>query len=149
VCPGPGDGMGAMLVCGRGAEGGGDWKVLLVLPALHCCPLLLFSLQYDSVHGTFAGAVSGDDTAKELTIDGRKIKVRPGSCVAFSRLLARALGGCTRTLNSRVMYSRPQPCPAYSVFSRAHAHPAPCPCLTMCCLLSTTTRPSPPSSGFR
>jgi hypothetical protein len=27
------------------------------------------------VHGTFAGSVSGDDAAKELTIDGRKIKV--------------------------------------------------------------------------
>lgn len=31
--------------------------------------------QYDTVHGPFAGKVSGDDEAKELILDGRRIKV--------------------------------------------------------------------------
>ena len=36
---------------------------------------LCFELQYDTVHGPFAGNVSGDDAAKELIVDGRKIQV--------------------------------------------------------------------------
>ena len=52
--------------------------------------VLSLLLQYDTVHGTFAGSLVGDDAAKELIVDGKKIKVCPAAadsptpCAAFA-----------------------------------------------------------------
>ena len=49
-------------------------------------------MQYDTVHGTFAGSISGDDAAKELTVDGKKIQViQEGHCSELCEYLSSPL----------------------------------------------------------
>jgi glyceraldehyde 3-phosphate dehydrogenase len=59
----------------RAAHGNPNFNIVAINDPFVNPKYMAYMLKYDTVHGIFPAAVSGDDAAKELTVAGKKVKV--------------------------------------------------------------------------